>query len=253
MQWYYAHNNEQLGPVMEEEFRELVSRGVVTPDTLVWNDSMSDWQPYATVQFAGAAATAGMGIPYPTGQVECVQCKNYFPEEDTIAYQDVHVCAACKPFFFQSLREGGHVPGQLRYAGFWIRFVAKIVDGLIYGIPIWIIYMALFFSLAASGPEDNPGTFLALQGFLQIFAYVALVLYNGIFIGKFAATPGKMLCGLKVVRADGDKVTLARGFGRAGGEIISNMLCSIGYIIAAFDDQKRTLHDYMCDTRVIYK
>jgi hypothetical protein len=31
------------------------------------------------------------------------------------------------------------------------------------------------------------------------------------------------------------------------------MVCYIGYIIAAFDGQKRALHDHMCDTRVIYK
>jgi len=31
------------------------------------------------------------------------------------------------------------------------------------------------------------------------------------------------------------------------------MVCYIGYLIVAFDDQKRALHDHICNTRVIYK
>jgi uncharacterized RDD family membrane protein YckC len=83
--------------------------------------------------------------------------------------------------------------------------------------------------------------------------FAAVVLYNTLFVGKFAATPGKMACGLKVVDAEGGKVKYGRAFGRACSEILSGMVCYIGYIIAGFDQQKRALHDHICSTRVVYK
>ena len=65
-------------------------------------------------------------------------------------------------------------------------------------------------------------------------------------------TPGKMVFKLTVVDASGGKISYGRAFGRSCAEILSQMICAIGYIIAAFDDQKRALHDHMCNTRVIY-
>ena len=72
-------------------------------------------------------------------------------------------------------------------------------------------------------------------------------------MGRFGATPGKMACGLKVVMADGGKVTYLRALGRAFSEILSGIILYIGYIMAGFDDEKRALHDRICDTRVIKK
>ena len=44
-----------------------------------------------------------------------------------------------------------------------------------------------------------------------------------------------------------------RAFGRFWAEMLSGLVCAIGYIIAAFDDEKRSMHDHICDTRVIFK
>jgi uncharacterized RDD family membrane protein YckC len=71
------------------------------------------------------------------------------------------------------------------------------------------------------------------------------------FLGRFGATPGKMVCGLRVVTAMGDRISYGRATGRFLAEILSGLVCYIGYIIAAFDEQKRTLHDHICSTRVI--
>ena len=53
--------------------------------------------------------------------------------------------------------------------------------------------------------------------------------------------------------ADGSKISYQRAFGRAWADILSGMICYIGYIIAGFDKEKRALHDHICQTRVIYK
>ena len=46
MEWYFSREDEKVGPLDDQEFYELVSRGIVSPETLVWNEGMSDWQPY---------------------------------------------------------------------------------------------------------------------------------------------------------------------------------------------------------------
>lgn len=62
-----------------------------------------------------------------------------------------------------------------------------------------------------------------------------------------------MIFGLKVVTSEGGKVTYLRALARFLSEILSYLLLMLGYIMAAFDDEKRTLHDRICDTRVVYK
>src|SRR5207247_10862681 len=84
-----------------------------------------------------------------------------------------------------------------------------------------------------------------------IFLSVYMV-YSTLFLGKFGATPGKMVFKLTVVDASGSKIGYGRAFCRSCAEILSQLICAIGYIIAAFDDQKRALHDHICNTRVIY-
>jgi uncharacterized RDD family membrane protein YckC len=92
-----------------------------------------------------------------------------------------------------------------------------------------------------------------LQAFLGLLNFAIRLGYNTFFIGKYAATPGKMAVGLKTIMADGSSVTYARALGRAAAEIINYFTCLIGYVIAGFDSEKRALHDHICATRVIYK
>jgi uncharacterized membrane protein len=49
MEWYYALDNRQMGPVNEEQFAELVRQGVITPATPVWRMGMAGWLPYGQV------------------------------------------------------------------------------------------------------------------------------------------------------------------------------------------------------------
>jgi uncharacterized RDD family membrane protein YckC len=75
--------------------------------------------------------------------------------------------------------------------------------------------------------------------------------YEGFFVAKLAATPGKMVIGAKVVCADGSAVSLGRAFGRYFAKILSGLILCIGFILVGLDSQKRGLHDMICDTRVI--
>jgi uncharacterized RDD family membrane protein YckC len=79
------------------------------------------------------------------------------------------------------------------------------------------------------------------------------IAYTTFFVGRFAATPGKMACGLRIITPDGGRVSYGRALGRCFAEWLSGLTLTIGYIIAAFDPEKRALHDRICETRVVYK
>lgn len=260
MEWYYAVGDKQMGPVSDEEFKRLGAEGTIRPDTLVWRAGQDNWKPYRDV-IAGAATqpavtqapladTASVGGAPTSGSVVCRECGRIFLPEDVVKFGDAFVCAACKPVYVQRLREGGQIPGAMDFAGFWIRFAAKFIDGLILLVPLLIIIMVVLLPAISSG--GDPEQFgIMFQLVIQAAYYAVAAIYNIFFIGKYGATPGKMACKLRVVTAEGEKVTYGRATGRFFAEILSGLICNIGYIIAAFDEQKRTLHDHIASTRVV--
>ena len=241
MDWYYVESGQRVGPVDDAEIERLAGAGAVTDDTLVWHAGMAEWQPYATARSAGTESAQ------PIIQAEegyCCECGRRFFRNQMIRYTDSWVCAECKPRFFQRVKEGAVLPGTMVYGGFWIRFVAKVVDGIIVGVVNQLLMVVLG---SAIGSSQEPTAFFVVW----LLSMALPAVYTTFFLGKYGATLGKMACGLKVVTADGGKVSYGRALGRHLAEILSSLILLIGYIMAAFDEQKRTLHDHICNTRVI--
>jgi uncharacterized RDD family membrane protein YckC len=274
MNWFYANSGQQAGPVNDAELDRLVREGVIQPTTLVWREGMANWEPYAKVAPAPQAApfTPTPAATFPTtappaGQVACRECGKFVPIEETMQINGVSICAACKPIYVQKMREGtvpfiASTPGSMRYGGFWIRVLAKFIDGIIVGIPVMTLYMIAVFGFGMGGAAMQPGQIpdvamlmasLGLQLGLQVIGIILGAFYNVFFVVKYGATPGKMIVGLRIIMANGDRLGVGRAIGRYFAEMVSGMVCYIGYIIVAFDDQKRSLHDHMCSTRVVYK
>ncbi len=257
MEWYYAAEQEPVGPVSEEEFQSLVNDGTIQPDTLVWNETLPDWKKYNQL-----APSAEGGEPPVDERVFCAECGRPFPPDELVAFDNARVCAACKPVFLQKIKEGVTISGNMRYAGFWIRAGATIIDYIILWV-VQIIMMIPFTMLmtgmmgdlnAANEPDfQNMAPVLALQFLMMFLQFAVYIGYETWFIGKYAATPGKMACRIKVVKADGEPVGYGLAFGRYFAKIISGIILGIGYIMAGFDSQKRALHDHICNTRVIHK
>jgi uncharacterized RDD family membrane protein YckC len=258
MNWYYVDAGQQAGPVDDTQMQELVRFGKVQPETLVWHEGMANWQSYQEVakpgiRLATAPAPAPMAasLAQPGDQATCGECGGVFNVQDMIQYGTIRVCARCKPIFMQRLAEGARIQtGTLQYAGFWIRLGAKLLDGLILGIIF--IPPLLYFIFKNLGARPTPQLQL-VQGMFQFGYIFANLAYTIFFLGKYGATPGKMACKLQVVTAEGGKISYARATGRGFAEMLSGIICDIGYLIAAFDGQKRTLHDHICSTRVVYK
>jgi uncharacterized RDD family membrane protein YckC len=143
----------------------------------------------------------------------------------------------------------------VRYAGFWIRFLARLIDWLILKAVGWVILAPLGFSSAGflMGSHDIGDflSFIAMQGMMMTISVAIAAAYEITLTTMKGATLGKMALGLKVVRPDGGGISAARATGRYFGTWLSGMILFIGYIIAAFDDEKRSLHDRLCETRVI--
>lgn len=95
MDWYYAINDQRMGPVSEGEFLHLIASGEVRPETLVWREGMAAWQPCREVQPAALGPVA-----------VCSDCGAILPENELVTIDDRRVCAACKPAFLQRMREG---------------------------------------------------------------------------------------------------------------------------------------------------
>ena len=139
----------------------------------------------------------------------------------------------------------------MTYAGFWIRFAAYIIDGLILGLISGVIMIP---TVLVSGfmLRDKPPVMFAVVGLAYVLVMAIGLFYQLYFVGKKGATPGKKLLGLKIIREDGvTPVGYGKAFLRLIGYIVSGMILYIGFIMIAFTDKKRGLHDMIAGTYVV--
>jgi uncharacterized RDD family membrane protein YckC len=156
----------------------------------------------------------------------------------------------------------GAMGGQTQYGGFWIRFLARVIDGILLFVVGMIIRLPLTFMMGGIGvglsrSQDPAAALAALPALFGVIGLSILInivvgfLYEVYFLSSRGATPGKMALGLRVIRADGGPITMNLAVGRYFAYILSNFTFFIGFIIAGFDEEKRALHDRICNTRVI--
>lgn len=137
------------------------------------------------------------------------------------------------------------------YAGFWIRFGASLIDGIVLAIPLTILAM-IFIGVATASGSDALAVILPLLLYIIIFVTAALY-YVLLTSSKYQGTVGKMIVGVKVVDHEGNRIGKGRALGRFFSYYLSGMFFSIGYIIAGFTPKKQALHDYIASTYVVKK
>ena len=195
MKWYYADAGRQVGPVEDAQLDELVGSGAVRDDTLIWREGMANWQPHSAVRGpAKPVPIPAAAVPIAAETRFCSECGRPFPAHEMVTIGTATVCAQCKPLYMQRVREGGQPIGVRRYAGFWIRFVAVIIDGIILGVIGFIInlpiQMALGFSAVRVGGDPTAAIPMML-GTLGISLAVNLALtaaYQIYFLSTRGAT-----------------------------------------------------------------
>ena len=118
----------------------------------------------------------------------CADCGKAFPEGEMLRYENAWVCAACKPLFFQRLKEGVTAPGKVvtvrsrvKPASVRERFAAVFIDGIIFGFAIVLPFMVIASCFA---PGWIP--------YYRLLFYIVAPIYEIVMIGKYGATLGKM-------------------------------------------------------------
>ena len=119
------------------------------------------------------------------------------------------------------------------YAGFWLRFVALIIDLIIISVGAGLVASATL----------GAGFFLGIFG---PWLYEAFMLSS-----EWQATVGKRAMSIVVTGYDGGRISFARATGRHFAKYISACLLGIGFIMAAFTERKQALHDMIAETLVV--
>ncbi len=154
------------------------------------------------------------------------------------------------------------------YAGFWLRFVALIIDAIVIYcaqafliVPILALVGINFASNIANADSMSQSelagsifSFIAALSGLIFLLYAILILYYSLMeSSKYQATLGKMALGLKVTDMNGSKLDFGKAFVRNLCKIISSFIFYIGYLLAAFTEKKQALHDMIASTLVVKK
>lgn len=143
----------------------------------------------------------------------------------------------------------------VRYGGFWIRFVAAIIDGLALGIVVWPVSGMLALMIQFAGRSaDMPGIGIHLVRGIVIWALflcAGWIYEAALESSSKQATLGKMALGLRVTDEYGKRISFARASGRFFSKILSRMILMIGYIMAGFTARKQALHDMIAGTLVV--
>ena len=255
-QWYYADaQRERHGPVEADILRDKFRRNELDLATLVWREGMSQWQPLSAM--AGelqllVQADAGTGIDLRA---------DYQAIEDGTAVAKASA-AAPSPYAAPTSATTGEAVvngGEIVYAGFWKRVAAYFIDslvvGMVGGVIAMVIGMVLGIGMAGLGSGDTMGAgFIAIQLLTNLISIgLSAAYYAGFHASAGKATLGKMAVGIKVVRSNGERITIARGIGRYFAAMLSGLILCIGYLMAAFTERKQSLHDMICDTLVVDK
>lgn len=158
---------------------------------------------------------------------------------------------------------------ETRYAGFWIRFIASFMDTLFLALPVAIVIYFISdgnwfdfaqyqqnMTYAISGNAskalaNQPQTSLQWELLFEI----SVLVVTAVFWKKWrGATPGKKFVHIKIVDfKTNEDIDNKQAITRSFGYIVSTLFFLIGFIMVAFRNDKRGLHDLLAGTAVVYE
>jgi uncharacterized RDD family membrane protein YckC len=160
------------------------------------------------------------------------------------------------------------VRGQFLYAGFWLRFVAYLIDGLITSVAILALFIPIAIvtgaaahlrdlaDLPRNGGQMDPTMIGALISVGVTFVGVSLLitwLYQAYFeSSSWQATPGKKVLNIYVTDLGGQPISFLHATGRHFAKIITGLIpLALGFVMAGFTERRQALHDMIAGTLVL--
>lgn len=212
--WYYAKDGSPIGPVAFPVLKQMAAIGQLAPDDLVWAEGMADWVPARTV-----TDLFGPASPYAP------------PVVTTFSY---------------GLE-------KVRYAGFWKRFAAAIIDGIILAVAAFPINMLGNAFPSTLEPSEEV---LILAAVVSLISACVQIVINWLYYAcmessHFQGTLGKLALGIKVTDYYGKRISFGRATGRHFAKILSYCTLHIGFLMAAFTEKKQALHDMVAGCLVV--
>lgn len=230
-------DNVPTGPFTRQEVAQKLQAGEMRLEDLAFVEGLSQWTPLRDVlaKVDGSAIPPAPPAPIPGATVHS---------------------------YGASLQPSGDV----RYAGFWLRVAAYILDSLIIGIPMFFISMIIGFVYGFLMAMSHPGTrntlfnedgnlnasFVVFELCVMAFSMTVHWLYYALQESSSAqATIGKRVIGLRVTDMHGQRIGFGKATGRFFGKILSGLILCVGYIMAGITEKKQALHDMIAGTLVV--
>lgn len=147
--------------------------------------------------------------------------------------------------------------GDFAYVGFWMRVVARLIDGFVvgFGVIVLLLLVALagggdFAALASPDPEQTSAGMVLL--ILLIYLIIPWLYFALQESSPAQATLGKRAIGARVTDLNGDRISFAHATGRYFATALCYITLYIGFLMAAFTARKQALHDMATNTVVSY-
>ena len=136
-------------------------------------------------------------------------------------------------------------PVNVSYAGFWVRVMASFLDFFLVSMPVMLV-MGLLLGLDWIMQDEQTFNDLVYQAIVLMITVYLWVNWSGY-------TPGKKIMGIRVVSVENyTEVGYSKAIIRYVGYFLSAILLCLGFIMVAFREDKRGLHDLIAGTYVIY-
>lgn len=235
MEIWIGRDGERHGPYKEDDVRQWLRSGQVSPADLAWHEGLADWQPLSVLfPDMAAAPPPAASNPYaaPTAPL--------LPQTTAAALED--------------------------HAGFWKRVAAYILDGIILYIPQMLIEKAFGGDAAKAALKQasldavgNPDAMMAanMHYYSTMWPAMLLILVMGVLYfalcesSAWQGTLGKLALGIRVTDLQGKRISFPRALGRYFAKILSAIILGIGFLMVAWTQRKQGLHDMICDTLVL--
>jgi uncharacterized RDD family membrane protein YckC len=184
------------------------------------------------------------------GIIHCNQC-------GLASAFDAGFCQSCGASLAPRISSQVREPIQLRFAGFWVRAVAYLLDLFLALSALYLLnrFIGSYITAVAFKAGLPTTKIIAMRRSRRfVFNIILGFFYKaGMESSQYQGTLGKLALRIKVTDMSYQRLSYAHAVARYASKFISVLTLGIGYIMAGFNNQKQALHDKLAETFVVYR